>query len=107
MGRCRTFRYQLRPTVRQAAALDELRKIQCELYNAALEERRETWRWEKRSVSYVDQCRTLTDLRSVRPEVLALGVTVCRGTLKRLDRAFQAFYRRCKAGDKPGYPRFR
>jgi len=107
MGRCRTFRYPLRPTVRQTTALDQLRRAQCELYNAALEDRRGAWRWEKRSVSYVAQCRTLTELRDVRPEVLEWGVTVCRGTLKRLDRAFQAFYGRCKSGEKPGYPRFR
>jgi putative transposase len=58
-------------------------------------------------VSYVDQCRTLTTLREVRPEVLASGVKVCRGTLRRLDWAFAAFYRRCQAGQRPGYPRFR
>jgi len=81
--------------------------VQCELYNAALEERRGAWRWEHRSVSYVDQCRTLTTLRESRPEVLASGVTVCRGTLRRLDWAFQAFYRRCQEGQRPGYPRFR
>ena len=51
--------------------------------------------------------RTLTALRSVRPEVLAAGVTVCRGTLRRLDRAFTAFYRRCRGGQRPGFPRFR
>ena len=107
MRRCRTFRYQLRPTVRQTAALEQLLRLQCALYNAALEERRGAWRWERRSVSYFDQTRTLTELRAVCPEVLSSGVTVCRGTLKRLDRAFQAFYRRCRAGEKPGYPRFR
>jgi putative transposase len=81
--------------------------LQCELYNAALEERRGAWHWERRSVSYVDQCRTLTALRDVRPEVLTSGVIVCRGTLRRLDWAFTAFYRRCQAGQRPGYPRFR
>ena len=35
------------------------------------------------------------------------GVTVARGTLTRLDRAFSAFYRRLAAGDKPGFPRFK
>jgi putative transposase len=95
------------PTVRQRAALESLLALQRELYNAALEERRGVWRWEHRSVSYVEQCRTLTGLRAVRPEVLGCGVTVCRGTLRRLDLAFQAFYRRCRAGQTPGYPRFR
>jgi len=107
MRRCRSYRYQLRPTVRQGGALEQARRTQCELYNAALEDRRGAWRWERRSVSYIEQCRTLTELRAVRPEVLACGVTVCRGTLKRLDRAFAAFYRRCRAGEKPGFPRFR
>jgi putative transposase len=107
VGRCRSFRYKLSLTVRQEAALVGLLALQCELYNAALEERRGAWRWERRSVSYVDQCRTLTGLRAVRPEVLAAGVTVCRGTLRRLDRAFGAFYRRCRAGQRPGFPRFR
>jgi len=95
------------PTVRQRAALEQLLALQRELYNAALEERRGAWRWEHRPVSYVDQCRTLTLVRESRPEVLACGVTVCRGTLRRLDWAFRAFYRRCREGQLPGYPRFR
>jgi putative transposase len=105
--RCRSYRYLLQPTVRQRAGLDDLLRRQCELYNAALEDRRGAWQWERRSVSYVDQCRTLTGLRGVRPDVLGEGVTVCRGTLKRLDRAFGAFYRRCRAGQTPGFPRFK
>jgi len=97
----------LSPTVRQRAALETLLALQCELYNAALEERRGAWRWERRSVSYVDQCRTLTGLRKSRPDVLACGVTVCRGTLRRLDWSFDAFFRRCREGQRPGFPRFR
>jgi putative transposase len=107
MARCRTFRYQLRPTARQIATLEYLLVLQCELYNAALEERRGAWRWERRSVSYVEQCRTLTELRTVRPEVLSAGVTLSRGTLKRLDRAFCAFYRRSRGSEAPGFPRFK
>ncbi|HEV3351990.1 MAG TPA: transposase [Acidimicrobiales bacterium] len=106
-ARCRSFRFKLSPTARQEAALVGLLGLQCELYNAALEERRGAWRWEQRSVTYMEQCRTLTGVRGLRPEVLAAGVTVCRGTLRRLDRAFAAFYRRCKAGQRPGFPRFR
>jgi putative transposase len=107
MARCRTFRYLLQPTTCQVVALELLLRRQCELYNAALEDRRGAWRWERRSVSFFDQCRTLTELRSVRPEILDCGVTVCRGTLKRLDRAFCAFYRRVASGQTPGFPRFK
>src|SRR5271165_1163427 len=107
MARCRTSRYLLQPTTRQRVALERLLGLQCELYNAALEERRGAWTWERRSVSYFDQCATLTTLCTVRPEVLGAGVAVCRGTLKRLDRAFCAFYRRSQRGEVPGYPRFK
>ncbi|HEY5025637.1 MAG TPA: transposase [Acidimicrobiales bacterium] len=107
MGRCRSYRYLLQPTVPQRTRFEALLRHQCELYNAALEERRGAWKWERRSVSYIDQSRTLTTLREPRPEIFEHGVTVCRGTLKRLDRAFGAFYRRCRAGQTPGFPRFK
>jgi putative transposase len=88
-------------------ALEGVLRCQCELYNAALEERRGAWRWERRSVSFFDQCKTLSGLKDVRPDMLACGVTVCRGTLRRLDLAFAAFYLRCRSGETPGFPRFK
>jgi putative transposase len=107
VSQCRTFKFRVYPTYKQAIALDRVLWLQRELFNAALEERRGAWRWERRSVSYFQQCRTLTELREVRPEVLEFGVRVCRGTLKRLDRAYRDFFRRCQRGEKPGFPRFK
>jgi putative transposase len=107
VSQCRTFRFRIYPTYKQAIALDRVLWLQRELYNAALEARRGAWRWEQRSVSFFQQCRILTELREVRPEVLEFGVTVCRGTLTRLDRAYKNFFRRCQRGEKPGYPRFK
>ena len=107
VSQCRSFQFRIYPTVKQAIALQRALGLQCELYNAALEERRGAWRLERRSVGYFDQCRTLTELREVRAEVLDFGVTMSRGTLKRLDRAYASFYRRCQLGEKPGYPRFK
>jgi putative transposase len=97
----------LHPTVRQTQALNRQLGYQRELYNAALEERVGTWNWERRSVTFFGQCMTLTGLAEVRPEVLSSGVNLCRGTLKRLDRAFAGFYRRVDAGETPGFPRFK
>ena len=57
--------------------------------------------------SKYDQFKTLTGLRELRPEFGPFGISVCRGTLTRLDEAFQGFFRRLKAGQAPGYPRFR
>ena len=105
--RCRTFKYRLHPTKHQEQALTRLLSFQRELYNAALEERIGAWKWEKRSVTFFDQCQTLSTLKDVRPEVLEAGVTLCRGTLQRVDRAYAAFFRRVRRGETPGFPRFK
>jgi len=106
-SRCRAYRFLLQPTTKQKARLDHLLAGQRELYNAALEERRGAWRWEGRTITKYEQFGTLAGLRDVRPDVLACGTTVCRGTLTRLDESFRAFYRRSRSGEKPGYPRFK
>jgi putative transposase len=105
--RCRAFQFVLQPTVKQRQVLERLLVEQCRLYNAALEERRGAWRWERRPVTRFEQYRTLTGLCGQEPALMAYGVTVARGTLLRLDRAFQAFFRRTKAGQASGFPRFR
>ncbi|HLN05789.1 MAG TPA: hypothetical protein VK217_05900 [Acidimicrobiales bacterium] len=109
----RAFTYRLSPTVRQDQALTRSMCLQCELCNAALEEQKMTHDWLKAGVSTVkvpsklDQFRTLTGLRELRPELRPFGITVCRGTLTRLDEAFRGFFRRVQAGQEPRYPRFR
>ena len=88
--------------------LDRVRSILNRLYNAALEERRTAWESEQRGVTLYDQMKGLTSQRKDDPEGLgSVAVKAERGMLMRLDRAFKAFFRRCKAGEKPGYPRFR
>jgi len=106
-SRCRTFRFRLHPTKLQDQALRLQQRYQCELYNAALEERIGAWTWERRSVSFFDQCLTLTSLKDCRPEVVASGIALCRGTLIKLDRAYSAFYRRVQSGEVAGFPRFK
>ena len=91
------------------AGYARIAEVLCEsarLYNAALEE----WRWAYKagvSVSLYSQHRELTDVRAEDPFWSRVSVQVGRGVLRRADRARQAFYRRVKAGDKPGYPRFK
>ena len=66
------------------------------------------WESEQRSVTLFDQMKGLTSQRKDDPEGLgSVAVKAERGMLVRLDRAFKAFFRRCKAGEKPGFPRFR
>ena len=101
----RAYTFRLQPTVGQRARLGELLGAMCELYNAALEERRGAWRWERRRVTRYQQFKELTGLEWA--PLATYGVTVARGTLVRLDEAFNGFFRRVAAGTKPGYPRFK
>ena len=78
-----------------------------ELYNAALQERRDAWRLGQHRVSAYDQMRQLTAIRAARPDVATIHTHLLQDAITRVDRAFTAFFRRCKAGEKPGYPRFK
>jgi putative transposase len=80
----------------------------CDLYNAALEERREAWRKRTAGISYSSQPAHLREIRACdrdgqgRHSVIAL-----QRTLRPQNVFFQAFYGRCRAGRQPGYPRFK
>ena len=100
----RTSVILLQPTARQAAALVQLFGAQRQLYNAALEERKGAWQWTRHSVTRRDQYAQLTGWDH---PLMVYGVTPARGTLLRLDRAFAGFFRRVRAGQKPGFPRFK
>ena len=87
--------------------LERLLESQRQLYNAALLERCDAWRLAGVPIGWQDQFRSLTVCRREIPEMAADPVAVQRGTLKRLDEAMKGFFRRVKAGQKPGFPRFR
>lgn len=102
-----TYCYRLLPTKRQHRALELILESQRQLYNAALEERIQAYRKANVSRTYIDQTKALTEWRQGDPEAAALPVELQRATLKRLDEAYRGFFRRLKAGGKPGFPRFR
>ena len=100
--------YRLYPTPKQVFALDALLRSHQQLYNAALEERISAWSKAGKSISYADQCKSLTRLRRELPEWRdAANCSSQQMTLRRLDKAFTAFFRRVRAGQTPGFPRFK
>lgn len=103
----RKVTYKLYPSAAQHAQLDAWVRLHCELYNAALEERISAWRQASKSISYYDQQNALPEIKAARPEFIELGSHALQQTLRKLDLAFQAFFRRVKAGQAPGFPRFR
>ncbi|WP_380076322.1 RNA-guided endonuclease InsQ/TnpB family protein [Deinococcus antarcticus] len=103
----KTFRYRLRPTKAQEATLTEQLRLCRGLYNAALQERRDAYRKAKKTVTGYDQMKRLTEIKADLPEYKGVYSQVLQDVLKRLDKAFKAFFRRIKEGSKPGYPRFK
>jgi putative transposase len=102
----KTFKYKLCPTLEQEGTFGHILARCRELYNAGLEERREAWRLCHLSVSRFQQEAQLKDIRAEIPEYANIHSHILQDVLTRLDRAFQAFFRRVKAGETPGYPRF-
>lgn len=103
----KAFKYKLYPTRQQAVAMSAMLETHRRLYNDALAERKQVWEQEQRGVSYGEQSRQLKATRKTNPFLAATNFSSCQATLRRLDKAFQAFFRRVKAGETPGYPRFK
>ncbi|WP_433376869.1 RNA-guided endonuclease InsQ/TnpB family protein [Streptosporangium sp. CA-115845] len=104
----RSYKFPLRPTARQvawlAACLDDHRV----LYNAALEHRRTAYRKAGVSVRYGDQSADLKYIRADDADGQGRwSFSSQQATLRRLDKAFAAFFARVKAGRTPGFPRFK
>src|SRR5262245_44151620 len=101
-----TYKYRLYPTNTQTAQLVTMLDRCRELYNAALQERRDAYRMAGKSLNYYDQAQQLPAVKEVRPEYRDIHSQVLQDVLRRVDKAFQGFFRRVQAGLHPGYPRF-
>jgi putative transposase len=103
----RTFRYRLFPTKAQATTMERLLDLCRELYNGAVQERRDAWRLGRTSIHFAGQSAQLPAIKHVRPDLTAVYSQTLQDVLHRVDKAFQAFYARCQRGEKAGYPRFK
>jgi len=119
----KTSKFLVYPTKKQADTLQWTLDRNRELYNAALQERRDAWnvckqhpkyydpQWRHEQaqayhVSCYDQINQLPAIKEVREEYHEIHSQVVQETLRRVEKAFKAFFRRVKAGQTPGYPRF-
>lgn len=103
-----TYKYQLRPTPRQYRALEAILEQQRQLYNAALAERIDAYQKAGITISEAQQSKSLTQIRRDDPAYAMVQRRIQRETLRRLDRAYKAFFRRVKQGaEAPGFPRFK
>ena len=102
-----TYKYRLLTKKRDHQRLEHLLETQRQLYNAALEERIDSYRKTGKSPSLFEQQKSLTICRKEHPEMAVLPANLQRGTLRRVDRAFKLFYTKIKEGQRAGLPRFK
>ena len=103
----KTFKYRLYPTKQQQRLLDQQLEECRWLYNRLLAERKQAWEERQEAVRLYDQQATLPALKAERLPLAGVHSQVLQNVAVRLDLAFQAFFRRVKTGETPGYPRFR
>jgi putative transposase len=104
----RAYKFRIYPTAGQASRAAQCLRDHQPLYNAALEERREAWRMRKAGIRYGQQSAQLKEIRGFDADQSRWSFSSQQATLRRLDKAMAAFYRRRKAGEKRvGYPRFK
>lgn len=102
----KSYKYRLYPTRKQTAALETQLEEARILYNAALQERRDAYQTAGISLNYYDQANQLKVIRADGSLGLA-NFSACQDVLRRVDKTFQAFFRRVKVNEKAGYPRFK
>src|SRR6185369_9735555 len=105
----RAFKFRAYPTCPQEGRAVRLLADHCDLYNAALLERREAWQMRHVRIAYGAQSAQLKEIRHADPGGQGRhSFTAQQQTLRRLNTAFTAFFGRLNTGKgkKPGYPRF-
>ncbi len=103
----RTTEFKIYPTPRQVATLTEWLRTCCWVYNQSLEHRIKAYRRRGESISLYTQQAMLTRWRSRIERLRLVPAWFERDAMRRVDRGFKDFFRRCKTGEKPGFPRFR
>jgi putative transposase len=103
----KTFKYRLYPTKLQTTKMNNILEQTRWVYNETLALRKNAWESDKKSIGLYDTQKELTGWIFQKPELKAVQSQVLQNSQVRVDLAFKAFWRRCKAGENPGFPRFK
>lgn len=103
----KSYKYRIYPTQSQLTNLENQFSMCRHLYNWSLKERIEAYENDKKSISYYEQANQLPTLKDVKPWFKGVNAQALQDVLRRLDKAFKAFFKRVKNGDTPGFPKFK
>ncbi len=102
-----TFQYRLLPSKSQRTKLNQTLELCRWVYNETLATRKNAWEQAQKSIAHYDTIKMLPGWKETNPELRQVYSQVLQEVCTRVDLAFQAFFRRIKAGEQPGYPRFK
>jgi putative transposase len=103
----KAFQFHLRPTKKQARAL-QFHLDECRwLYNELLEQRKTSYLELKENLTRTQQYSFIPHLVQERPGLALIHSQVLQNVADRLDKSYKAFFRRVKSGGTPGFPRFK
>jgi putative transposase len=104
----KAYKFKLKMNKMFAAKCEQTLNVCREIYNSALRERIDAYRITGKSVNYQEQQNQLPEIKLIRQDVAAIHSQVVQDPLRRVSRAFDAFFQRCLKGDKKaGFPRFK
>ena len=103
----KSYQYRIYPTKKQQRTLDTHLEECRILYNHLLEMRNTAYERDGISLSCFQQQKTYPVLKEERPSLGQVHSQVLQNVAVRVDLAYKAFFRRCKTGEKPGFPRFK
>jgi putative transposase len=103
-----SYKYRLQLTKNQIKALEKVFNFCCFLYNSALNERISHYRHFGKGISCNSQQAWLPIIKELfGDQTDRIHSQTLQDILKRLDKAYKAFFRRVAAGETPGFPRFK
>jgi putative transposase len=102
----KSFQYRIYPTKRQIKALNESIRACRFVWNNFLNERKNLYENEKKSITRFDQIKRLPELKNEFPFLKTAYSQSLQQVGTQIDLAFRAFFKRIKKGENPGYPRF-
>lgn len=102
-----TYKYRLFPNSAQRTSLERTLEICRWVYNDTLAARKNAYEQEQKSLGLYDTNKLLTEWKAEKPALKEVHSQVLQNVQERIELAFKAFFRRVKAGEEPGYPRFK
>jgi putative transposase len=103
----KAYKFKLKVSKTIKRKLEETLSVCCEIYNAALQERRDAWQLNRISINYHAQSAQLPEIKLIRDDVNGIYSQILQDVLRRVSKTFDAFFARVMRGDKAGFPRFK